>query len=147
MVLHLNNDSFNGMDTRIEKLHGDKKICNLLVKPKKGLGLLVYAEELELRRQEGGAEGRKEACLDYVEFGQEDVIPFITLKRSGRQCGDQSGTFHYDDPGGQLLVWLKLGPAPAPGTLASRLTLVITPYKTKQNPYTHGGILLKKCLK
>ena len=83
--------------------------------------------------------------MDYVEFGQEDVIPFITLKRSGRLCGYRAAHSLYDDPEGQLLIWLKLGlssanrsevnsPGPAP-----RLTLVITPYSTKRD------YQLKKC--
>lgn len=49
LVLYLNNDSFDGMGHT--KLHGEKKICNLLVKSRKGLGLLVYAEELDLREE------------------------------------------------------------------------------------------------
>ena len=77
------------------------------------------------------------SCVDYVEFGQEDVIPFITLKRSGRLCGHKPGAV-YDDPEGQLLIWLKLGPynyspdtdtaVSSTSVTSSRLTLVITPY-------------------
>ena len=32
-------------------MQGEKKICNLLVKTRKGLGLLVYAEEMDLRQE------------------------------------------------------------------------------------------------
>jgi len=142
LVLYLNNDSFHANE--LKNLQGEKKICNLLIKTKKGLGLLVYAEEMDLR-QEKNEESGKDVCVDYVEFGQEDVIPFITLKRSGRLCGYRAAHSLYDDPEGQLLIWLKLGlssanrsevnsPGPAP-----RLTLVITPYSTKRD------YQLKKC--
>ena len=48
-MLYLNNDSFVG--TRIDNLQGDNKICSLLVKSRKGLGLMVYAEEFDLRKK------------------------------------------------------------------------------------------------
>jgi len=148
LVLYLNNDSFDGMG--LTKLHGEKKICNLLVKSRKGLGLLVYAEELNLRNK--NTLNDKVSCVDYVEFGQEDVIPFITLKRSGRLCGHNPGAV-YDDPEGQLLIWLKLGPynySPDSDTAASgssvttsRLTLVITPYYKSWKDI--GRNQVKKC--
>lgn len=138
LVLYLNNDSFSGLGTR--NIHGDNKICNLKVKSRKGLGLLVYAEEFDLR-QEKDDEG-KERCLDYVEFGQDDVIPFITIKRSGRLCGDKKGAGLYDDPSGQLLIWLKLGASVDESLSPARLTLVITPYSTQ--PDTRNN-QLQKC--
>ena len=49
LVLYLNNDSFHGNE--LKNLQGEKKICNLLIKAKKGLGLLVYAEEMDLRQE------------------------------------------------------------------------------------------------
>ena len=49
LVLYLNNDSFHGNE--LKNLQGEKKICNLLIKTKKGLGLLVYAEEMDLRQE------------------------------------------------------------------------------------------------
>ena len=136
----MNNDSFSGPGSH--KLHGENQICNILVKTKEGLGLLVYAEEFDLRKEEG--EDGKEKCLDYVEFGQEDVIPFITLKRSGRLCGYKRGTGLYDDPSGQLLIWLRLGPTPETMMTPARLTLVITPYST--HPDTRNN-QLQKCQK
>ena len=45
----MNNDSFHGNE--LKNLQGEKKICNLLIKTKKGLGLLVYAEEMDLRQE------------------------------------------------------------------------------------------------
>ena len=104
------------------------------------LSTTLYFKRIFFKRESG-----KDVCVDYVEFGQEDVIPFITLKRSGRLCGYRAAHSLYDDPEGQLLIWLKLGlssanrsevnsPGPAP-----RLTLVITPYSTKRD------YQLKKC--
>ena len=37
-------------------------------------------------------------------------MPFITLERSGRLCGERTG-FAFDEPEGQLLIWLRLGTA------------------------------------
>ena len=104
-------------------------------------------KDFSLSRESG-----KDVCVDYVEFGQEDVIPFITLKRSGRLCGYRAGRSLYDDPAGQLLIWLKLGlssanrsevnipgPGPPDPSPAPRLTLVITPYSTSRD------YQLKKC--
>ena len=85
-------------------------------------------------------EDGKKSCEDYVEFGEEDVIPFITMKRSGRMCGKQAGESLYDDPGGQLLIWLGLGEV-VPSDLP-KLTLVITPYSKKPD---HRNNQLKKC--
>ena len=39
---------------------------------------------------------------DYVQFGRDDVIPFITVYKSEKICGEQYG-LSYDDPGGQLI--------------------------------------------
>merc|ERR1719282_2117941 len=48
-------------------------------------------------------------CLDYLEFGKDDFIPLVTLERSEKLCQNQSG-FNFDEPKGNLLIWLKLGP-------------------------------------
>ena len=54
-------------------------------------------------------------CIDFIQFGQDDIIPFITLKKSKRICGVKNGKtnasegFFYDDPEGNLLVWIGLG--------------------------------------
>ena len=47
LLLYLNNGSFEGY----EKFEEEEVICHVLVKAKKGLGLMVYAEELELRKK------------------------------------------------------------------------------------------------
>jgi len=127
-----------GQKNLAKNSRGDTMICSLLIKSREGLGLLVYAEEFYLRG--GDWEDGKKSCEDYVEFGEEDVIPFITMKRSGRMCGKQAGESLYDDPGGQLLIWLGLGEV-VPSDLP-KLTLVITPYSKKPD---HRNNQLKKC--
>ena len=47
MLLYLNNDSFEGY----ERVEEEEVICHVLVKAMKGLGLMVYAQELELRKK------------------------------------------------------------------------------------------------
>jgi len=140
ILLSLNNDSFASFD----KLKEEKKICNIMIKTRKDLGLMVHAENVFLRSEPRN--GSKEACIDYIEFGREDIIPFITMERSGKLCGDKTG-YHYDEPGGQLLIWLKLGPyRPLPNRASlstARLSLVITPYEKLRPCRTCG---FKQCL-
>jgi len=134
IVLSLNNDSFASFD----KLKEEKKICNIMIKSRKDLGLMVYAEDVYLRSDQKNSS--QEVCIDYIEFGREDIIPFITMERSGKLCGERTG-YHYDEPGGQLLIWLKLGPyRPLPNRASlstARLSLVITPYE-KKKPFLQG---------
>jgi len=114
-----------------------------MIKTKKGLGLMVHAEDVYLRSEPRN--DSKESCIDYIEFGKEDIIPFITLERSGKLCGDQTG-YQYDEPGGKLLIWLKLGPyRPLPNRESlstARLSLVITPYQKTRPCRTCG---FKQC--
>ena len=48
LLLYLNNGSFEGS----EKFPEEAVICQVLVKAKAGLGLMVYAEQLDLRKEE-----------------------------------------------------------------------------------------------
>ena len=50
LLLYLNNGSFEGS----EKFPEEAVICQVLVKAKAGLGLMVYAEQLDLRKKESG---------------------------------------------------------------------------------------------
>merc|ERR1712130_753482 len=109
---------------------GKKKICNILIKAKPGDGLMVHAEQFRLRTN-SDAEGD---CHDYIEFGREDNIPLWTSERSGKLCGVRRDV-NYEDPDGQLLIWLELGPARPPGPPS--LSLVITPYK--KEPQLRGS--------
>lgn len=104
---------------------GKKKICNILIKAKPGDGLMVHAEQFRLRtNSDAGGD-----CHDYIEFGREDNLPFWTTERSGKLCGVRRDV-NYEDPDGQLLIWLELGPARPPGPPS--LSLVITPYKKQR---------------
>lgn len=118
LILSLTNKSYTTF--------GEKKICNILIKAKLGYGLLVHAEDFRLRTN-SAVPGD---CHDYIEFGREDDIPLWTLERSGKLCGTRSDV-KYEEPGGQLLIWLELGGARPPGPPA--LSIVVTPYtKTRQ---------------
>ena len=48
LLLYLNNGSFE----EPEKFPDEAEICQVLVKAKAGLGLMVYAEQLDLRKEE-----------------------------------------------------------------------------------------------
>jgi len=109
---------------------GKKKICNILIKAKPGDGLMLHAEQFRLRTN-SDAEGD---CHDYIEFGREDNIPLWTSERSGKLCGVRREV-NYEDPDGQLLIWLELGAARPPGPPS--LSLVITPYK--KEPQLRGS--------
>ena len=78
-------------------------------------------------------------CIDFIQFGQDDFVPFYTLKKSKRMCGVRNGKTNsshgvfYDDPSGNLLIWIGLG---GRGRTTNwneisevSLTLVITAYK------------------
>lgn len=88
----------------------------------------VYIEDMHLRtRSETGRAG-KNRCFDFVQFGRDDLVPFFTLFKSEELCGNQTG-FHYDEPGGKLLVWLNLGHSRLETQDNIRLTVVVTAYK------------------
>lgn len=101
--------------------------CHVKIKAREGYGLMVFVEEFYLRAQI--LNGSDADCLDYLEFGQDDFIPLVTLERSEKLCQNKTG-FHYDEPKGILLIWLKLGPPEVQGgsVVDPRLSLVITPY-------------------
>ena len=89
-------------------------------------------EEMSLRVDSRFSADEKKGCVDYVQFGRDDLIPFFTVYKSAKLCGNRTG-FHYDEPGGKLLVWLNLGPIGSnpfrDGLETDRLTVVITAYK------------------
>jgi len=123
LILSLTNKSYTTF--------GEKKICNILIKAKLGYGLLVHAEDFRLRTN-SAAPGD---CHDYIEFGREDDIPLWTAEKSGRLCGNRRDV-KYEDPGGQLLIWLELGEARPPGPPA--LSLVVTPYSKERHSRQNG---------
>ena len=71
------------------------KVCEIHVRAPEHHGLLVYVEEMNLR------EDRRDGdCVDYVQFGQDDRIPFVTWKKSDRLCGyrDERANRYYHGP-------------------------------------------------
>jgi len=102
--------------------------CSVKIEADEGFGLMVYIEDMHLRtRSETGRAG-KNRCFDFVQFGRDDLVPFFTLFKSEELCGNQTG-FHYDEPGGKLLVWLNLGHSRLETQDNIRLTVVVTAYK------------------
>ncbi len=85
-------------------------------------------EEMYLRRESIPGPPR---CLDYIQFGIDDLVPFLTLTKSVKKCGNETG-FTYDDPAGNLLIWLAMGPTfpslSRESVKLSRLSVVVTAY-------------------
>lgn len=115
--------------------------------PPESHGLLAYVEEMNLRES-----ARDGDCVDYIQFGQDDVIPFMTFKKSDRLCGARNGRervaggYAYDDPHGNLLVWVSLGgrrqTSNWPSISVVNLTLVVTSY---QKDCTRPRSNFKRC--
>jgi len=100
--------------------------CTLTVKGADRL--MVYVESMYLRG------GGKQGCVDYIQFGKDDPIPFMTVKKSNKLCGRVSD-WPYDVEGNGLLVWLHLDknrPENSRETFAMvKLRMTITPYRMK----------------
>jgi hypothetical protein len=94
----------------------------------------VYVEEMYLRKETTSLTGPK--CLDYIQFGMDDVIPFVTLIKSEKKCGNETG-FSFDDPDGNLLIWLAMGPSyPSVNRESAklvRLSVIVTAYRRKEH--------------
>ena len=145
------------------------KVCEIHVRAPENHGLLVYIEEMNLRKDR-----RDGACVDYVQFGQDDRIPFVTFEKSGRLCGYRDGRlksyvgpvgrsnvdfpeggYAYDDPYGNLLVWVNVGGRRQttnwPQISVVNLTLVVTSYqkncKRPKPNFRHCGDRSKCVLK
>ena len=72
------------------------------------------------------------------------MVPFFTIFKSKKMCGKFSGA-SYDDPHGNLLVWLNLGGRRQtswwPQITTVNLTLVVTAYQRdcdKNGPAFNG---------
>ena len=91
----------------------------------------VYVEDMYLRRESPPGPPK---CLDYIQFGIDDRIPFVTVNKSGRKCGNETG-FTYDEPDGNLLIWLAMGPTypskSRESVKLSRLSVIVTAYLKK----------------
>ena len=111
-----------------------RRECKIRIKAPEKYGIIAYVEEMNMRNSTKDGD-----CIDFIQFGQEDKIPFYTFEKSTRLCGRINGKlkasegFFYDDPEGNLLVWIGLG-----GRGRTRywneisdvhLTLIVTAYK------------------
>ena len=110
------------------------KECEIKIKAPEEFGLIAYVEEMSMRRH------RKDMdCIDFIQFGQDDILPFYTLKKSRRMCGVKNGKANssqgifYDDPTGNLLIWIGLGGRRRTTNWNEisevSLTLIVTAYK------------------
>eukprot|EP00092_Neocalanus_flemingeri_P024486 GFUD01026554.1.p1 GENE.GFUD01026554.1~~GFUD01026554.1.p1 ORF type:complete len:383 (+),score=139.00 GFUD01026554.1:100-1248(+) len=100
--------------------------CDLEVKASPGHGLMVRVEGAFLRTNTE----RKGKCVDYVQLGKGDNMPFFTWDKSGKLCGDQTG-YSYEVTNGQLLVWVRLGEWQ--GVDMVKLSMVVTQYRRKDS--------------
>jgi len=100
--------------------------CDLEVKASPGHGLMVRIETTTLRTNTE----RRGKCVDYVQLGRDDNMPFFTWDKSGKLCGDMTG-FSFDVSNGQLLVWVRLGEWQ--GVDQVKVSMVVTQYRKKDN--------------
>jgi len=96
--------------------------CDLDIKASPGHGLMVRVEDASLRRNTE----RMGKCVDYVQLGRDDNMPFFTWDKSAKLCGDLTG-YSYDVTNGQLLVWVRLGEWQ--GVDQVELSMVVTQYR------------------
>ena len=100
-------------------------------------GIMAHIEEMHMRRN-----AKTRDCVDFVQFGRDDFVPFVTFQKSRRFCGQVSPPVDrgqpwlgYDEPGGSLLVWINLGGRRStenwPAINHVNLTLVVTAYRKR----------------
>jgi len=117
---------------KTDKTRDKYKKCQILVKANEGYGLMAYVEQMHLRQDTRPSSASLPKCIDYIQFGRDDMIPFVTVYKSDKFCGERSG-LKYDEPGGNLLVWLTLGPS-RPSSYREalgvvKLSLIVTAYQ------------------
>lgn len=112
------------------------KECEIKLKAPENFGLIAYIEEMSMRlsRRDGG-------CIDYIQFGKDDVIPLYTLEKSKKICGVKDGRVNaskgifFDEEGGNLLIWIGLGGRSRTSHWNEisevSLTLVVTAYQVR----------------
>ena len=99
--------------------------CDLKVRSSPGHGLMLRVETGELRQNE-----RKEGkCVDYIQFGRDDKMPFITWDKTDKLCGNFS-SYNFTDRNGELLIWLRLGDWFKQRLESVHLSLIVTQFKT-----------------
>jgi hypothetical protein len=111
------------------------KLCEIHVNAPDGFGILAFVEDAYLRQNSSDKQ-----CKDYIQFGQDDSVPLVTLVKSSQICGRVDGRrdvnkgFMYDDPYGNLLIWVNLwgrkGTSHWPAIYTVNLTLVLTAYQS-----------------
>ena len=96
----------------------------------------MYVEEMYLRKEPRETNMGGPKCLDYIQFGIDDLIPFVTVIKSEKKCGNETG-FTYDDPDGNLLIWLAMGPSyPSVNRESMKLTklsVIVTAYLKREH--------------
>jgi len=106
------------------------KSCQVTVRAFHGTSIMVYLEKMYLR---GGGEA---GCVDYVQFGEDDSIPFVTINKSKKLCGNVEKWNYNVGVNKDLLIWVRVGknrPENYRETLAViNLKLVITPFHTRK---------------
>jgi len=127
-----------------KNIRNKRQVCTIHIEaPDRGgdYGIMAHVEEMHMRQNK-----RKKDCVDFVQFGQDDIIPFVTVRKSKRLCGqvshDQPRTHalanhdflgYSTEPGENLLVWINLGGRRStdnwPSINVVNLTLVITAYR------------------
>ena len=108
--------------------------CEILIKASDEFGIIAYVEEMSMRKHAKDGD-----CIDFIQFGQDDRVPFYTLEKSRKMCGVKNGKTNasqgifYKDPTGNLLVWIGLGGRRKTANWNEisevSLTLIITAYK------------------
>jgi len=102
--------------------------CDLKVRSSPGHGLMLRVEAGELRQNER----RAGKCVDYVQFGRDDSMPFFTWDKTAKLCGNFT-TYNYTDNNGELLIWLRLGEWDKQRMETVHLSLIVTQFKTGDN--------------
>ena len=100
--------------------------CDLKIKSSNKHGLMVRVERGELRQSE------LKKCVDYIQFGRDDNMPFFTWDKTAKLCGNFS-SFNYSDSNGELLIWLRLGEWVKQRLDTVHLSLIVTQFKTGES--------------
>lgn len=124
------------------------KLCEIHVEAPEGFGILAYIEDAYLRLNKSD-----ESCKDYIQFGQDDSVPFVTVVKSEPKCGRINGKkdphlgYFYDDPHGNLLIWVNLFGRKKtqhwPAIYKVNLTLVLTAYQQNCGSQKTSTAILK----
>ena len=102
--------------------------CDLKIKASDNHGLMVRVERGELRQ----STRKKSKCVDYIQFGRDDSMPFFTWDKTTKLCGNFS-SFNYSDSNGELLIWLRLGEWLKQRLETVHLSLIVTQFKTGES--------------